>query len=375
MIAQKTKDIQIDWKIAATLPASPGSDKSLGQAGPLAGIHNNVLIIAGGANFPGKAPWLGGKKKYYDDVFVFKKDAKGAISIFKTFQLPFTTAYGASCSTPKGIVYAGGENETGISNKVMLVQWDTATKRLVIKDLPPLPFPVTNAAAIGHGNRVYIAGGETLDGGVSSKFFVLDLTRLSSGWKPLTDLPKPVSHTVMVVQSNGHQDHIYILGGRKRTSSGISELYASVYSYDFLENRWEVKKSLPYALSAGTGVSIGKNSILMLGGDKGETFQKAETLIAAINEEKDAVRREELNRKKMEVQATHPGFSKEVLLYNTITDEWSVAGHIPFEVPVTTSAFKWDNCLMIPTGEIKAGVRTPQVLAGKVRGRGLMMDY
>jgi N-acetylneuraminate epimerase len=370
MIAQINKSVQIDWRIAAILPASPGNYKPLGQAGPLAGIHINVMIIAGGANFPDKAPWLGGKKRYYNDVFVFRKDVKGAVSqLAASFQLPYNTAYGANCSTPQGIVYAGGENEEGISNKVILVQWNTATKSVVIKYLPSLPFPVTNAAAVCNDNVVYIAGGETPDGGVSSKFHSLDLNNISSGWKQLADLPKPLSHSVMAVQWNGVQYCVYVVGGRKRNSSGISDLYNTVYSYDLKNAQWQEKKSLPYSLSAGTGVATGAKSILLFGGDKGETFHKAETLIAAINEEKDPAKREELNRQKIEVQAMHPGFSKEVLLYNTVTDEWSVRGHIPFDVPATTTAFKWGDCVMIPSGEIKAGVRTPRILAGKLKVR------
>ncbi len=367
MIAQKNKTIHINWEVAANLPAYSGNDKPLGQAGPLAGVHHKVMIIGGGANFPDKAPWLGGKKRYYRDVFVFEKDATGAINQQEiSFQLPFNTAYGASCSTPQGIVYAGGENESGISDKVILVQWNKETKSIVIKDLPPLPFPVTNAAAACNGHMVYIAGGETPDGGVSTKFLNLDLNNMAPSWKQLHDLPRPLSHAVMAVQGDGDSCSVYVIGGRKRNANGISDLYNSVYSFDLQKAQWHEKKSLPYSLSAGTGVASGSKSILLFGGDKGETFHEAEILIAAINEEKDAAKREELNQQKIEVQSTHPGFSEEVLMYNTVTDEWSVAGYIPFNVPATTTAFKWGNCVIIPSGEIKAGVRTPQILAGKL---------
>jgi len=367
MLAQINTGIQIDWRIAATLPASPDNDQPLGQAGTLAGIHNNVMIIAGGANFPDKAPWNGGKKRYYKDVFVYEMDTRDVTrKLDKVFQLSLNTAYGASCSSSRGIVYAGGENESGISDQVILLRWDPVGKKILINDLPSLPFPVTNAAATCHGNRVFVAGGETTDGGVSSKFLSLDLANVSSGWKQLADLPKPISHTIMVVQSNGDQDAIYILGGRKRNASGISDLYASVYAFDFLKNQWQEKRSLPYPLFAGTGVAAGSHSILLFGGDKGETFQKAERLIAAISKEKDEKKREELNREKISVQLAHPGFSKEVLQYNTITNKWSIGGCIPFDVPVTTTACKWGKYVIIPSGEIKAGVRTPLVLAGKI---------
>ena len=67
------------------------------------------------------------------------------------------------------------------------------------------------------------------------------------------------------------------------------------------------------------------------------------------------------------MQSTHPGFSKEVLLYKTISDEWSTVDSISFEAPVTTTAVKWSNTVVIPGGEIKAGVRSSNILVGRIR--------
>ena len=63
---------------------------------------------------------------------------------------------------------------------------------------------------------------------------------------------------------------------------------------------------------------------------------------------------------------SHPGFCKEVLCYNIITDEWTVVDSIPFDTPVTTVAIKWGNEVLIPSGEIKAGVRSPYILSAKL---------
>lgn len=133
--AQKSKVKSIKWNIAGVLP----SRKALGLAGPVAGVNNDVLIIGGGSNFPDSMPWLGGKKKYYDDLYVFKKDRNDSLIFFKSFKLPFSLAYPANVSTNNGIVVAGGENENGISKKVLLIQWNVATQIITIKNLPDLP--------------------------------------------------------------------------------------------------------------------------------------------------------------------------------------------------------------------------------------------
>jgi len=337
----------------------------LGLAGPVGGVHQNVWMVGGGANFPDSMPWLGGKKKYYNELYVFKKDHKKNILYSKSFQLLFSIAYAASCSTPQGVLYAGGENEEGISNKATLLQWDPVAENINTKRLPDLPEAVTNAAATINGNTVYVAGGETA-AGVSDRFYCLDLNNLAAGWQQLPAIPHSVSHTVLIAQSNGDHTCIYVIGGRKKNTNGISDLYASVYEFDLVTQQWKEKKSLPYNLSAGTAIAAGPGSIVLFGGDKGETFHQAEILIAAINAEKDEAKKAILIGQKNKLQATHPGFSKEVLLYNTIKDEWTVAGNIPYETPVTTTAFTFDNEVLIPGGEIKAGVRTPHILAAKL---------
>lgn len=366
MVAEKRTITYINWKVAATLPVKEGADKQLGLAGAFAGVNNNVLLVAGGANFPDEMPWRGGKKKYYSDVYVFQKNDEGNInSIHKTFHLPYPIAYGASCSASNGIVCAGGENDQSISNKVLLMQWNDARNEVVFKTLPDLPVAVTNACITITANIVYLAGGE-ITSGVSKQFLSLDIDNTSLGWKQLPALPKAVSNAVIVTQSDGKNNCIYLIGGRKKNANSTSDLYTSVYQFDFKGNQWKEKTSLSYALSAGTGLATGANYILLFGGDKGETFHKTEEFIAAINAEKDEAKKQELFKQKTLLQSTHPGFSRDVLLYNTLTNNWKIAGSIPFEGQVTTTAVKWGEDIIIPSGEIKAGVRTPRIIAGKI---------
>ena len=44
--------VALDWGELPDLPAAPGEVRNIGLAGPLAGLHNDALIVAGGANFP-----------------------------------------------------------------------------------------------------------------------------------------------------------------------------------------------------------------------------------------------------------------------------------------------------------------------------------
>jgi N-acetylneuraminate epimerase len=362
-----TKDAGVaNWRTGGVLPPLAGKGEALGVAGPLAGVVHNLLLVGGGANFPGSMPWQGGKKKYYAEVYVFRKDNKGGFLPYKKAKLPFPLAYTANVTTPGGIICAGGENDGGISQKVLRLRWHSGGDSLAVSYLPDLPLPLTNAAITAIGNTLYLAGGETATG-VSQGFYSLNLDHGGAGWVSLPDLPKPVSHAVMVAQSRGDHPRIYVIGGRKRNAGGVSDLYSSVFEYDPVKARWNPKRPLPYALSAGTGLALGAHEIVLFGGDRGETFHKTEELIAALANEGDEQRKAELNEAKSALQSGHPGFSREVLRYHTVEDTWRSGGTIPFETPVTTTAVKWGTEAVIPSGEIRAGVRTPRILAGRLK--------
>mgnify|MGYP003513230938 FL=1 len=360
VLAQKISNINLKWKIAAEFPADSGEQHSLGFAGPVTGVYNNILFIAGGANFPTGMPWQGGKKKYYNKVFVYTRTQNKIVPHKKSFTLPTNIAYPATCNTPLGVFYAGGENENGISNKAWLMTWDNKTRQPLFKVLPNLIVPLSNAAATLVGNTVYIAGGET-SSSASSQLIALDLNNTTAGWKQVSTLPKLISHTLFLATKN----KLYLVGGRKKTAQGISDLYSSVYEFNILTNQWKEMQPLPYVLSAGTG-AVSKNQLLVFGGDKGETFHKTEMLIAAINAEKDEAKKQELIKEKNKLQAQHPGFSNEILQYDIKTNTWKPIGKIPFATPVTTTAVKWKTCYIIPSGEIKAGVRSPNILSVKI---------
>jgi N-acetylneuraminic acid mutarotase len=195
----------------------------------------------------------------------------------------------------------------------------------------------------------------------------LDISKPGASWQSLPDIPVKISFAVMTVQSDGDHDCIYLIGGRRKNSNSLSDIFNTVYQFDIKENRWNQKQSLPYAVSAGTGIANGSNHILLFGGDKGETFSKEEKINAAIRSEKGEQKVKELTKEKITLLEAHPGFTSEVLLYNTVTNTWETTNPLPHGSPVTTTAVKWGEDIIIPSGEIKAGVRTPGVLIGKIK--------
>ena len=357
--AQKVREQTLQWRIAAELPANLSGQSSIGFAGPVTGIHANRLLVAGGANFPEGMPWNGGKKRYYNQVYVYRSTGEKLV-LENMDTLPMNVAYTANCSTGKGIVYAGGENENGISKHTFLVELPEKGRNISFSALPDLPVPVTNASATAIGNRIFLAGGETT-AGVSNQFLLLDLDNTEAGWQILPVLPKPVSHAILLQ----HNASVYLIGGRMKRHNNTSVLYKTVSVFNTNSMEWKEKPALPYALSAGTGV-VCHNALFVFGGDKGDAFHRTETLINAIANSRDEKEKAQLTAEKATLQNEHPGFSNEVLAYNIIADTWETAGHIPFPTPVTTTALVWNANFFLPSGEIKAGIRSPFILSAKL---------
>jgi len=62
----------------------------------------------------------------------------------------------------------------------------------------------------------------------------------------------------------------------------------------------------------------------------------------------------------------HPGFPRDVLAYDAATDRWSVAGEAPFS-RATVPVVAWGDRFIVPNGEARPRVRTPEVWSLRVR--------
>ena len=174
----------LEW---AKLPALP--DK-LGVAGPFVGVHLNpenrdqeVMIVAGGANFPvkeGQDLWEV-PKVYHNDAWVLtrEKDTDGETSYkwISGFEIDNPRAYGACVSTKHGVVCIGGRDGNQAYDNVSLLSWDGAANQLKQAPLPGLPEPSQGGSAAMIGDTIYLVGGMTGTGlaSASRNFWSLDI--------------------------------------------------------------------------------------------------------------------------------------------------------------------------------------------------------
>ena len=326
-----------DWQELASIP------DPLGVAGPFAGVHNDALIVAGGANFP-QPVWENGKVWHQAIHVLIKSGEQYQWLDGGTLQRPL--AYGASVSTSDGVVCMGGNDAAETYSDVFLLQWDESTKTIVRKEYPSLPRPCAFGAATLVGNIIYLAGGQSTGSLQSSmtNFWSLDLSQADQPgkfvWKELDPWPgSSRALNLTVHQHNGFHDCIYVMSGRRQENENAEsvQFLTDVWEYTPVTESWRKRRDLPRSVMAGTGIGYGQSHIFVLGGADGSLFFKADDL-------KDE----------------HPGFPKEALSYHTITDTWASAGEMPSN-HVTTVALKWDGAIIIPTGEVRPRVRSPKV--------------
>lgn len=355
------EQIAIDWEIGETLP-NIDNQKHIGVAGPITGIIANRLVVAAGANFPAAMPWDGGTKKYQKDVYLYDINSKGELKYQGKHDFNDSLAYAANITLNDRIISVGGERNGQATADVFVYHLEN--DKLIQEDLlyPDLPLPLTNGALTHVNNSLYFVGGENADL-VSNKIYALDLSNKDSKWEEFMELPKALTHTILVHDDAGA---LYIIGGRKRNTNAKSDIYKDVYKVDVKAKTIQKVAELPEQLAAGTGVFY-KGNILVFGGDNGSTFHQVEQLIADINLSTDEDSRKQLIEQKNNMQRSHPGFGKKVWLLNLKAHTWQPASSIIGDSPVTTTALLYDDLIIIPSGENKAGVRTNQILTGRLQ--------
>lgn len=348
---------RLEWHQSIELPSVRKGKPHIGLAGPITGLVGDYLLIGGGANFSDLPPWDGGAKEIHKEVFIYRKEGT-ELCLAAQDSLSMAVAYAASLSLPNGLLVIGGETPDGKTAACRLIKYDSPTKKITVSDFPNLPIPLANMGAVVHGNKLLVAGGETPDA-VSDQVLQLDLAHLEKGWVCVGKLPYAVSHLQLL--SNSQHD-LYLLGGRRAHSERPSTLYHELCCSTDNGITWSKQTDIPFSAAAGTACLLPDQGIWLLSADRGNTFHQVETLIFDAKKEANPSQRQKLIDAKNKLQINHPGFGKEVWRYDLQLKKWNRMGDLPSNGPVTTTAVVWGDMVILPSGEIKAGVRSPQIM-------------
>ena len=362
----------------------------IGVAGPIVGIHNEKMIVAGGANFTTADDpnlWTA-PKKYLDEIWMFHlfgKDFGWASTSVGKLSEP--VGYSAVVTTDFGVLCMGGNDETGLKNRAFLLQfdgWENDNWVVTENDLgvPDLPVPCTESGAAILGEYVYLVAGkvENTDGSKMASRIVwrLQLSKLKKNldqdvndqtamWEQVASWPDEGPRRMfplVAAQHDGFGDRLFVFGGRHfKDGTDTSDLKNLVFGSDCWsfdpskykpekfdvrtqeysgELPWKRLSDSPVPLTAGTAIPIGPAHLLVLGYASGDRLKSM--LESGVKDSEFA----------------HPGFPKQSYAYHTVTDSWAPFGEMPAN-QVTTPAVKWGDKIILVSGEIKPRLRTRRV--------------
>lgn len=314
----------------AKLPPLPDRE---GFAGAFAGVSRGALVVAGGANFPDKKPWEGGKKVWSDAVFVLERPGgewKAA------GRLPRPLGYGVGVSHGTGVVCVGGSDAGRHHTAAFRLEWDDG--KLVTTVLPPLPRPVASACGALVGDTLYVAGGQDRPDAAAtlSNVWRMDLSAAAPRWEEVAPVP---GGGRMLSVAAGHGGAFWVVGGVDLVADGgaVRRRYLSdAYRYD-PRRGWERVADLPHPVAAAPSPAPADGAgFLVLGGDDG-------TQVGATPDR-------------------HRGFRRDTLRHDPAAGRWVAAGTLPAP-RVTVPCVRWGDAWVVPSGEARPGVRSPEVWA------------
>jgi N-acetylneuraminic acid mutarotase len=347
---------QLAWSTLAPLP----DDK--GVAGAFAGVsgrdpQNGVLVVAGGANFPGQPPWAGGTKAWHAAAYVLP--APDAAWITAT-PLPRPLGYGVTASYGGRVWCVGGGDATEHVRSTVALEWDADTQKLRVEPdaLPPLPVAMAFGSGVLVGNRLFIAGGQatpTATEGLGT-FWSLDLAAPAGDrrWQEHPSWPGPKRILPVLGTSEGKvllfsgaelvPDRAAAANSGSTAKPVVSRRFLTdAYAFDPHENSWRAIAPCPVPLVAAPSpaIPLDASHLAFLPGDDGSLFLKQK-----------------------ELAGNHPGFPRQMYVYDTRADSWQAGGTVPTGVrpAVTTPTVAWRGGWIVPSGEVQPGLRSPQIV-------------
>jgi N-acetylneuraminic acid mutarotase len=298
-----------------------------------------VILAAGGTNFPVDPPWKQGKKVWYDAIWAF--DGKSWREVGK---LDRPLAMGASLTTPRGVLFAGGGDDDEVVADAFLLRYEGG--RVVRENLPPLPKPLMATAAAVVAGRAYVVGGHSelsaMTQGPLAEVYSLDLRAPSSGWR--TEPPIPAEGRYLpVVGSDGR--HLYVFSGMTRVmdAEGKPQIHCLSDAWRYTPpsspgqpGQWQRLPDLPRANAAGPSPAPFVNGrLILLGGGVDDTNFGGP-------------------------MENRPPFPPLVTAVDVRTGEAKVIGEVRSSVLVAP-VVPWKGGYVVASGEIRPGVRTPAV--------------
>lgn len=367
--ANKTKELEITT--IKGFPTEEGLNKGL-SALYSGVVDGDVLLIAGGCNFPDTPASEGGKKVFYDSVYASELSGD-SLQWHKIGSLPHAAAYGATVqASANSLIFIGGSTCEGDIKDVIKLSYNGGT--ITLDTLASLPEKRSNHAASIVGSRVYVTGG-AVNGVPSCSVLSLDLKEPNSSWQKEADMiGVPRTQCLSTALQSGEREYLYVFGGfavahaNKAPSMSLTTL-----RYDPVTKIWSYAASAadtagePLSLGGGASVRLNNNQALFTGGVNKDLFLNAlkrEYSLSQAIEAGDETLVKELRQQGKDYLLQEPEwykFNNKIMLYDASLDLWTELGTSPHTARAGASLVSVGEEAYVINGELKPGIRSPQI--------------
>ncbi|MBQ9653075.1 MAG: hypothetical protein IJV32_02500 [Bacteroidales bacterium] len=311
------------------LPPIPDAAYAKGVSAPFCGVIGETLVVAGGANFPGKSLLEGGAKRVYADIWAFSDGRWSHAGV-----LPDSTAYGATFQVPGGLVFAGGNICGSTTDKVYKVSLSDGNA--IVTPLPALPVPMEQCGWSSNEGILFLAGREGVFCCREGEYV----------WKKLADIPEPLLQPVAFASGG----KLFLWGGFNPQTL-LAPPDGHCLNLETLG--WESAPAVPDGgtFVGATGATLPDGRLAVVGGVNRAIFERA-----LRNTPEDRI--PYLSKEPAEYK-----FRSEVFVFGSQKLEWSSLGTCPETALAGPGvAASPDGGLFVAGGELKPGVRSPMIL-------------
>lgn len=320
-----------------------------------AGTLDGQLVMAGGCNFPHVPVADGGKKVFYDGIYMAPLSEGTDLQWEMVGLLPEASAYGVTIPTEKGLVCIGGNTASRSLSDVYLLSLKEG--KMEICSLPSLPVTIDNMAGALVGNTIYIVGGN-VNGVPSSAVYSLNLDKEDESWKEEASVPgNPRVQPVCASQGG----KLYVWGGFSTAGEGReATLSVDGYVYNPATREWKQvatptdENGVEVSLGGGVALPMGEDAVLCAGGVNKDIFLQA---LQGIHTGKPYLTR----------PVEWYQFNRKLLKYDVKEDKWTCLGDYEQGARAGAAMVSDGSSYYIINGELKPGIRTKDINRIKIK--------
>lgn len=221
---------------------------------------------------------------------------------------------------------------------------------------PDLPQGIKNGVSGRAGNRLYVGLGTA-----GQSVFALDLDALHMGWATVAPFPGPARDGAACAVVDGR---LYVVSGLGKAApdDAASRVLQDVHMYDPATDVWTKLDTAPPAGFLGASAfALDDERIGLVGGVNTSVFDTFMVAAASADARENTQHWQQTFAAFMSMPPEGHKWNLKLWVYSISANAWSDFGDNPYLPNTGAACVRVQDGVLIINGEIKPGLRTPQV--------------